>query len=204
MVSSNLSREDVPVAKMCPVDPSGSSPHFFEAQASDMPWNPARAARFLRGEGAHAVASLQEMLTQQLQVNAFHFNASIAAVGHAQEWQAAIHCLRLMDLNQVKRDTVTYNTCMTICTKVSEFQKSLALYSDMSRVGVSKDRFTYSATIKVCERMNQWPLVICLMQDMQRGNVPRDEVIYNASIASMREKWDAGKNAELFHDFYFF
>ena len=152
-------------------------------------WHGAQVTRFLRGNGANAVASLQEMLAQQLQANVLHFNASIAAVGQAQDWQAALSCLRMMEVHQVKKDTITYNTCMTTCTKVTELQKSLALYGDMSRLEVYKDRFTYSATIKVCEKMTQWPLVLCLMQDMQERNVTRDEVIYNATITSLREKW---------------
>lgn len=133
-----------------------------------------------------AVALVQWLRSERVDVNEFHYSAVITACDKAGQWRAALDTLDSMwAVDAVaKPNTFCYSAAISACERGGEWQLALGVFDDMASRGVSPNHFCYSGAIRACARAGRWQQALGFLETMRSDGATPNVHSYTAAISA--------------------
>eukprot|EP00445_Apocalathium_hangoei_P010979 CAMPEP_0203886332 /NCGR_PEP_ID=MMETSP0359-20131031/30153_1 /ASSEMBLY_ACC=CAM_ASM_000338 /TAXON_ID=268821 /ORGANISM="Scrippsiella Hangoei, Strain SHTV-5" /LENGTH=746 /DNA_ID=CAMNT_0050807139 /DNA_START=136 /DNA_END=2373 /DNA_ORIENTATION=+ len=143
------------------------------------------------GEWGTALAVLQKVLANQVELDTFAYNAAVGACAKGGAWTQALGLLAQMASINVDPDAWTYGPAVGACAKHGEWVKVLGLLADMADRRVELDTIACNTVVSACTTGGEWAKALWLLAEMTRSCVVSDNGTYWAAVSACRlgEKW---------------
>ncbi|CAK9055037.1 Pentatricopeptide repeat-containing protein At2g31400, partial [Durusdinium trenchii] len=166
-----------------------------------------------------ALRVLHWMQKESLEVNSFHFSATLSACAASNDWQLALCMLDSAEINEV-----CFNAALDACLKAGQWKRSLELFREMPKRqlvadevscnvaivsaalsstwqlglsflnGVQADAISFSSCVSACERNGQWNLALTYLERLQQRNFEAYAICCNSAVSACAARWHLAFN----------